>query len=254
MKPRSILAAAAFGLAASASPAVMASGVALAFCGVDGCTCAVSAVTADELISAAGYDTAGDAPIDRTSATLVVDHEHRVIFWSDASREAIDRSYGGNGECPIELFPDDPLIPRDGLWRWNTVSTAVRGCPPMLAGMFANTGALDLAHSERVTWNGQFNPARFAGNADMSAYQWVDRGNHSWTTVPIADSGCSDGACQSVSIQLWMTLVSETKTRGHLTYDMEISGAGAEARQVLAATGMGACNVVVRYEIDRIAD
>lgn len=229
-------------------------GITIATCGMMGCTCSVSPLDPDDIALATGYEMDARTPIDPSISTLVVDTHTGYVYWIDESRESLSRSYSGNGECPIELFPDEPIVPRDGLWQWNTLGTSVRGCPPMLAAMMADPAALGVSPSERVNWNGNFNPALFSHEADMAAYTWRDQGGDNWKTDPIAGSGCENGVCTSTSVQLWMSLVGANKARGHLVYKMSISGAGAEAMATLAGFGMDACNVTVRYEIDHIAD
>jgi len=226
--------------------------VTVASCKLGGCECVASPHSAADIIEALGFEPIGPEPVDPTVSTLVVDFDHNYVYWTDASREQIDRAYSGNGECPIELFPDEDIVPRDGLWRWNTVSTSVRGCPAMMAEMMGDPAGLGDSHSARVRWNGRFDPARLADNADMSVYRWVDNGSGNWTTIPIADSGCEDGVCQSISIRLWMSLVSERRATGHLTYNMRITGSSGQA--ALAALGMDSCMVTVRYRIDHVAD
>ena len=239
MITRSIVAVlAACALTTLSTPSAQASDTTVAVCGVDGCTCSLSAVSAEDFILTFGNGDAG-APVDATSATLVIDTEYRTVFWSDASREAIDHAYGGAGECPIELFPDEPVVPHDGLWRWNTIATSTSGCPSMLASMFADPAALGTSHTARVNWNGRFDPTRLADHEGMSIYRWLDRGRDNWTTVPVAERTCEDGTCSSVALQLWMSLVSETRASGHLAYTMEISGGGGATLGSHGAVGAG---------------
>ena len=229
-------------------------GITVATCGEIGCTCSISPLAPEDIAEVYNFEMDSRTPIDPTVSTLVVDTDTGYVYWVDTPREGLSRSYSGDGECPIELFPDEPIVPRDGLWRWNTAGTSVRGCPSMLAAMMADPAGLGVSPSERVRWNGRFNPALFSHEADMAAYTWRDQGGDNWKTDPIAGSGCENGVCTSTSVQLWMSLVSATKARGHLVYKMSIAGAGAEAMATLAGFGMDACNVTVRYEIDHIAD
>lgn len=227
-------------------------GVTIALCKLGGCECMASPHSAEDIINVAGFEAIGPEPIDPTVSTLVVDFDHNYVYWSDASREQIDRAYSGRGECPIKLFMEEEIVPRDGLWRWNTVATSVQGCPPMLADMMGDPTGLGDSHSARVRWNGRFDPALLAGSADMSTYRWIDNGGGNWATIPIGDSGCEDGICQSISVRLWMSLVSERRVTGHLTYSMRISGSGGQA--VLASLGIDSCKVTVRYRIDHVSD
>lgn len=226
-------------------------GVTYALCGMSGCSCYASDESPQDVMDRLGadFDIVENGQVDPTSGTLVIDQPFNAIYWSSASRNAIDRSSGGDGSCDIQLF--DPLIPRDGVWRWNTTGTIIEGCPDMMASMLAS--GLGDSHSTRVNWGGRFDPAKLANQAEMSVYDWRDLGGESWRTLPLGDSGCQDGVCQSISLRLWMTLVSETRVRGHLNYDMKID-AGPQAASVLAGFGMDSCRITVKYTIDHVSD
>lgn len=234
------------------APHVAAAATTVATCRLGGCECSLSPLSAEDIVFVWDLETLDITPTDLTSATLVVDLDHDAIYWTDATRESIDRAYQGDGNCPIELFPDEPLVPRDGTWRWQVTGTSIGGCPPLLAAALG--ASLPDTHTVRVDWGGRFDPARLSTSPEMSVYRWRDTGGNTSTTEPHGGRDCDGGTCSSASVRLWMSLVSPELIRGHMVLKTRVDTPDAAAGQVLAALGIGACDVVVGYRIDHIRD
>jgi|FEC22Drversion2_1045045.scaffolds.fasta_scaffold00009_9 hypothetical protein len=224
----------------------------VATCKLGGCQCSLSPLAAEDISFVWGFETPAIAPTDLSSATLVVDLDHDAVYWTDASRQSIDRAYQGDGNCPIELFADDAVIPRDGTWRWQVTGTSIGGCPPMLAAALGTN--LPDSHMVRVDWGGRFDPALLATSPEMSVYRWRDTGGNSAASEPLGGRDCDAGTCSSVWVRLWMTLITPETIRGHMVLKTRADPPDPAGANVLAAFGIGACDVVVGYRIDHIAD
>jgi hypothetical protein len=96
-------------------------------CGNAGCTCHISAISAEEIAVVTGQPT----PPDAAQQTLVL-HDGRFI-WSRTHRDDLDLAMGGNGVCEIEVFKE--IIPQDGTWTGTVEVTGISGCHPQVAAM-----------------------------------------------------------------------------------------------------------------------
>ncbi|MFN3954790.1 MAG: hypothetical protein ACK4LQ_10080 [Pararhodobacter sp.] len=237
------------------APGIARAGTVVAICKSGGCQCLLSPLTTEELAAFAGEIFGGDTPVDRTRDTLVYEPDLGIVTWVDAPRGAINRSFGGTDECPIELFPEpETMVPLDGTWQWRTLGETALGCPPMLAGALAASRVETL--TTRVNWNGRFDPRRLASSlpqpemAGMSPYEWRETGPFRWLSDNIRGRSCEDGTCVDSALALNMTLVAPDRITGFLSLRSRVEG-GAAA--VLASFGMRDCRVRVRYEIRHIA-
>lgn len=223
----------------------------VAICRTGGCECLLSPLTPEVLADFAGEFFGSDTPVDRTRDTLVYEPELGIVSWVDAPRGDINRAFGGTGECPIELFPEDEaMVPLDGTWQWRTRNETATGCPPMMAGMLAASRTETL--NARVNWDGRFHPQRLAASlpqpemSQMSPYEWRELSANRWLSDNIRSRSCEDGTCVEVALSLNMNLVAPDRITGLLSMRSRVDGGQAA---MLASFGMADCRVRVSYEI-----
>lgn len=226
----------------------------IAFCTASGCTCDLSPASAEDLMLMLGDGGELAPPQDPTRATLVYDSPARRVYWTDRPRAEVVRAYGGEGDCPITLFPEEVMIPLDGTWQWTTLGETAVGCPPMMAQMLAASRAETM--TTRVDWNGAFHPDRLAQSlpapemAGTSAYEWRATGPAGFLSDNIRGRSCEEGSCSSVAVVLSMSLVAPDRITGVLNLRSRVEAPGGAAA-VLAGYGMLDCRVRVQYDIHR---
>lgn len=225
----------------------------LAICRTGGCECSLSPLTAEEIMLVVGETFGSETPVDPTRDTLVYEPDLDIVTWVDAPRRDIQASFGGEGECPIELFPEpEAMVPLDGTWAWRTLGESILGCPAALGGMLAASRVEFM--STQVDWNGAFHPDRLAEGlpqpdmADASPYEWREVGPYRWLSDNVQSRECSDGTCAEIALKLNMTLVAPDRISGLLSLRSSIDGPQAA---ILAGFGMADCRVRVRYDIIR---
>jgi hypothetical protein len=223
----------------------------IAICKTGGCECSLSPFSADDLRFVMGETLGSDTPIDPTRATLVYEPDLGIVSWVDAPRADIQASFGGQGECPIELFPEPAaMVPLDGTWAWRTLGERTSGCPAALGGMLAASRVEYMTTS--VTWGGSFHPDRLAQSlpqpemAGISPYEWRETGPYRWLSDNVQSRDCSDGTCAEIALKLNMTLVAPDRITGLLSLRSAIDGPQAA---ILAGFGMADCRVRVRFDI-----
>lgn len=129
----------------------------VAACDAGGCRCMVSSLTVEEMEVMFGEL----APANAADQVLVF--ASGGVSWVASPFRDIHRSFGGSGECPIELFPlaaakadDGARIPRDGMWEMRNVTADYSGCPR--AAQFHQPAP--EKKRIRINWGGRFDPGR----------------------------------------------------------------------------------------------
>ncbi len=241
------------GFLAMLTPATSRADTVLAICKTGGCECSLSPLSAEEIMFMVGDTFGSDTPVDPTRDTLVWEPDLGIVSWSEASRSDIQRSFGGEGDCPIKLFPEPPaMVPLDGTWQWRTLGETTSGCPAALGGMLA-ASRVEFT-STRVDWNGTFHPDRLAANlpqpemAGVSPYEWREVGPYRWLSDNVQSRNCTDGTCAEIALALNMTLMTPDRISGLLSLRSSID---APQAAILAGFGMADCRVQVRYDIVR---
>lgn len=219
----------------------------------EGCTCALSPITINDLDLLEVEIIGGAQASDPTRDVMVFEYRQNRASWVSVTPGEIHRQFGGEGDCPIELFPEEPpLVPLDGTWLWRSLNEAVTGCPALMAE--ALTASRPETLSVRVAWDGRFDPARLASALpaapamEMAPYAWRELAENRWLSDNIRSRSCEDGTCVDMALTLAMGLVAEDRITGILSLRSRIEGGAAD---VLDAFGMKECRVRVHYEIRR---
>jgi hypothetical protein len=220
-------------------PALAEDAIIFADCGDSGCTCHISAISADEIALVTGQPT----PPDAAQQTLVL-HDGQFI-WSRTPRDDLDLAMGGDGVCEIELFEE--IIPEDGTWDGTVDVTGISGCHPQVAAMVPPM-VEGMATSQSVVWGGVFDPARLATGGQSPVVQWTRvRSDHFTGTVPIEPNGVLD-----VTVTATATLIAPDRAEATLSIRFDpVSGSDAGA---LALIGMNGCEANAAYDFRRIGD
>ena len=213
-----------------------------------GCTCL--SLDTGLLPVITGAEGIGDTALPDT---IIVDRTNNATVRTRRSIHEVHRAFGGQGDCPGDA-PPDPILPLDGTWQWRSLSETTSGCPPMMAA--AITASRTETLSNRVVWDGRFDPRRLAESlpapemSGMSPYEWRELRPDHWLSDNIKSRECEDGTCVSIALALSMTLVAPTRISGLLTMRSRVEGAQSA---ILAGFGMADCRIRLRYQIDRIA-
>jgi hypothetical protein len=218
------------------APAFAEDAIIFAECGDGGCTCRVSAISADEIALVTGQPT----PPDAARQTLVL-HDGQFI-WSRTPRDDLDLAMGGDGVCEIEVFA--AIIPQDGTWEGTVEVTGISGCHPTVAAMVPPM-VEGMRQTQSITWGGAFDPARLATGGQSPVVQWTRvRSDYFTGTVPMAPNGVLD-----VSVDATATLLAPDRAAATLTIRFDpVSAADAGA---LALIGMDGCEANAAYEFRR---
>lgn len=227
---RLILASAtAFLLSAFAAQAQTGPRVQMAECTDTGCTCRVSDLTVDQVAATVGIDIPKDA-----ETLVLVRHPNGKLSWGDMPLADLDLMYGGQGNCPLQLF--EQITPRNGSWHITDVATDASQCP--MAAMAAMSGLESVTRS--VNWGNRFHPESLFPET-RGTVVWSRTGDLSWRGVAVDEE--IEGAFARVTFTA--RLVSPTLVRGESRFAFNLQGVGGMTPASLAA-GMG-CLTITRY-------
>jgi hypothetical protein len=217
-----------FGLALSFSfhPAAQAQMVQIAMCMEGGCSCHVPGTTLADVEMILGAPN----PPEATDMTLVV--YQNEYSWRSQTPEQIDASFGGPGECPIQL--EAPLIPEDGMWRITTGATDASACPLFSLTGQAVPGQIN-GETRQIRWGGWFSPSKLMSGA-VGHVNWTSTGRHSWRGAFVDMRLSNATAATGASVSWTLRLVSPTEINGSSLFEYDISSglADAAAQAVLA--------------------
>ncbi|NEX46571.1 hypothetical protein [Pseudotabrizicola algicola] len=221
------------------APALAEDAIIFADCGAAGCTCHISAISADEIALVTGQPT----PVDAAQQTLVL-HDGQFT-WSRTPRDDLDLALGGDGVCEIEVFNE--IIPQDGIWEGTVEVTGISGCHPQVAAMVPPM-VEGMRQTQRIAWGGVFDPARLATGGQSPVVQWTRvRSDYFTGTVPMEPNPVLD-----VSVDATATLLAPEQAAATLTIRFEpVSAADGGA---LALIGMNGCEANAAYAFRRTAD
>jgi hypothetical protein len=215
------------------APAFAEDAIIFADCGDAGCTCHISAISAEEIALVTGQPT----PPNAAQQTLVM-HDGQFT-WSPTPRDDIDLAMGGDGVCEIELFEE--IIPQDGTWTGTVEVTGISGCHPQVAAMVPPI-VEGLTQTQSIVWGGVFDPARLATGGQSPVVQWTRvRSDYFTGTVPMEPNGVLD-----VSVDATATLLAPDRAAATLSIRFDpVSGADAD---VLSIIGMNGCEANAAYD------
>jgi hypothetical protein len=218
------------------APAFAEDAIIFADCGNAGCTCHISAISAEEIALVTGQPT----PPDAAQQTLVL-HDGQFI-WSRTPRDDLDLAMGGDGVCEIEVFNE--IIPQDGTWTSTVEVTGISGCHPQVAAMVPPM-VDGMVQTQPITWGGVFDPARLATGGQSPVVQWTRvRSDHFTGTVPMEPNGVLD-----VSVNATATLLAPDRAAATLT--IRFDPVSATDGGALALIGMTGCEANAAYDFRR---
>lgn len=191
-----------------------------------GCRCTTAMVPIDEW----EFITERKAPPDAQNMLLVIPNDAQM-FWTQANRDQIHRSFGGGGRCPMELFDDTPA---DGIWEFTNQPADLSKCPLLTSGAGGSrlpgdfqTGAVPQAGRVQIRWDGRFDVRKYM-HPDSHAY-WRRVDDHNWDfTLPQLDA-IPANAPVSIKVHWRSTMLSGTRIRGVFTYRSHFIVPGAAA-------------------------
>ncbi len=222
-----------------ATPALAQTKVVLADCKPGGCRCSLSNATGEEAAIATGID----LPDGWQDMTLVGDDG--AYYWSQKSREDIDVTFGGDGQCDLELFA--AVIPEDGTWLGTVGTAAVGQCPAGIAATLQPE--LDaMAFPRQMAWGGRFDPdALRIGKADR-AIRWTEVRPDYFTGASVINGAAGASDVVEITVDYTATLVSPTQMDGTVALRIRAKGDNAA---ILAQLGMANCKVDVPLAFNR---
>jgi hypothetical protein len=223
-------------LLALPAPALAEDAIIFADCTDAGCTCHVSAISADEIALLTGQPT----PPDAAQQTLVL--FDGAFTWSRTPRDDLDLAMGGDGVCEIEVMP--AIIPEDGTWTGTVEVTGISGCHPQVAVMVPQM-VEGMRQTQTIAWGGVFDPAKLATGGQSPQVQWTRvRSDHFTGTVPVPSNGVID-----VSVDATATLTAPDRAEATLSIRFDpVDGADAGA---LGLIGMNGCEAHAAYAFRR---
>jgi len=227
----------AFGIAQPANAQLMQ----IAICVEGGCTCHVTSQTLADFEMTMGVP----APAGAADKTLVT--YNGEYSWRSETPAQIDASFGGPGDCPVQLEP--PLIPEDGLWRITAGATDTSACP-----LFAMTGQTlpgqMSGDTRQIKWKGWFQPSTLMSEA-AGLVRWTWAGGHTWRGV-LADERLSGGGGMTGASVVWqLSLVSPTEISGSSVFEYDISSSEADAA-ALAVLAKMQCRTVTPFTARKV--
>ena len=218
---KSKLASVLFGLAScfGLAPAAHAQAVQIAMCMEGGCSCHVPGTTLADVEMILGMPT----PAGAADMTLVI-YENEYS-WRSQTPEQIDASFGGPGQCPIQL--EVPLIPEDGMWRITTGATDASACPLFALAGQAVPGQMS-GETREIRWRGWFSPSKLMSDA-VGHVSWTFTGGHSWRGVVVDERLSNTSSTTGGSVVWQLTLVNSTEMTGSSVFEYDITSGLADA-------------------------
>ena len=203
-----------------------------------GCRCALPGVTANEIAIVLGEEAANP-----DAAKMILLSDALGSRWSHLTPDQADASYGGDGICPIEVFP--PRVPRDGLWSGKVRTSTITGCPPQFDQMLpAMVGGIEL--SKHIAWDGRFHPSLLSDDPAHQPVTWEELSPEVYSgrlLTPAANEALK------VQGQLSASLTSQDTAVAVLRLRLGMDGGAAQA--ILASAGLGDCRVTALYDFRR---
>jgi hypothetical protein len=226
MKMRTRNAALALGLAAGLAIQVapaQAQYVQTAVCGSSGCTCKVSTVTIEEVEATLRLKT------EEGAIDMILVQDASGFSWQDLTPAQLDRKYGGDGSCPLQLA--DEFTPEDGLWQISVGTTDTSACQ-MVRGQIP--GGM-TSQTRQIIWNGVFHPEKLFMEA-RGMFRWTETGRLNWRGVLVDETMSANGGTSGASVIQTVRMVSPTEVTGNsvFEYDLAIPGLDAAAAAIIA--------------------
>lgn len=220
-----------------AAPAFAQTKVVLADCKIgSGCRCNLSDATGEVAAVTIG------SALPSGWQDMVLVNNDGDYFWSALSRDDIDLTYGGDGQCDLELFA--AIVPEDGLWVGTAGTGSVGQCPAGLREQLQPQ--LDsIAIPRNVKWGGRFNPDAIAVGGKNTAITWTEVRPDYFTGAGMTNGGAGSNEIVAITVDYTATLISPTQMDGTLALRVEAKG-GNQA--ILAQLGMADCKVDVPLE------
>lgn len=231
----------ALGLSFGLIPVAQAQMVQIAMCMEGGCTCHVTGTTLADVEMIIG------APNPQGAADMTLVVYENQYSWRSQTPAQIDASFGGPGDCPIEL--EAPLIPEDGMWRITTGTTDASACPLFSLTGQAVPGQIS-GETRQINWGGWFRPSKLMAGAEGHV-SWTSTGGHSWRGV-LVDKRLSDGSGSTGASVIWrVNLVSPTEITGSSIFEYDISSSEADAAALAILQNMQ-CRTVTPFTARKV--
>ena len=204
-----------------------------------GCRCVMPKVTAEEVAIVLGEEAANPGASD-----MILLNDSLGLRWSRLTPDEADASYGGDGVCPIELFP--AILPEDVTWVGTVTTSNITGCPAPFDQMLpAMTAGMEM--TRRIAWNGSFDPAQLSADPASRSVAWEE-------VTPQLYSGAlilpGQGGNLAISGRLSASLMAPDAAVATMWLRIGMGGAGA-AGALLAQAGLADCRVTANYTFTR---
>ena len=208
-----------------------------------GCRCVLSDLTAEEVAIVMG-----DEAANPKAADMILIADDAGLRWSSQTVDQADAAHGGDGVCPIELFPT--IQPRDGTWTGTVRATDSSACPGPLAEMLPSM-TQTMVMSRRISWGGTFDPRQLGTDPDSEAIAWTELSPTVYSGRLALPGGV--GGAMKVDGRLSATLTSEETAAATLRLHLGI-GVEGPAAAMLAQAGLADCRVTAHYSFRRTGD
>ena len=207
-----------------------------------GCRCVLSDLTAEDVAVVMGDDAANPKAAD-----MILIADETGLRWSSQTVDQADAAHGGDGVCPIELFP--AIQPRDGTWTGTVRATDISACPGPLSQMLpAMTETMVM--SRRIAWGGSFDPRQLGSDPNSGAIAWTGLSPTVYSGRLVVPGAA---AAMNVDGRLSATLTSEETAAATLRLHVGM-GMEGPAAAVLSQAGLADCRVTAHYSFRRTGD
>lgn len=200
-----------------------------------GCACRLSQVSLGDWELVMGQN----APAGARDMVLVFPSRGKA-FWTAHGPDQVNRTYGGRGQCPISLFPDED-IPADGIWEFDQGANDLSKCPLLTQGAVAGALPVEVGTETgpesgrmELRWGGKFDVRKYMHAMTHPNWHQVDA--RTWEYRAPQTGMIPAGAPVSIRIEWRSTLKSSTRIEGRFHYVSRMDIPGAQALAALKNT------------------
>ncbi|WP_146186111.1 hypothetical protein [Pontivivens insulae] len=220
-----------------------------------GCECQLSNVTLTEA--------AVLLAVPRPQGEFTLVREGNALTLDPRSIDDLHRSYGGSGQCEIDLFPNEPdggsggIVPRDGLWQIALDDVQLTQCNPMVSQMLTASGVLNQPpQSHRIEWGGEFDPRQLDRmNEPGQRIEWRRSGPNSFTGEIFEVNTCQGAdPCTDTSVDVSATITSPTTIRSETVLSLLTMMGDAGGMAEMQALGLASCRARMMFDMTHQSD
>lgn len=232
----------AFGLVAALSIQVapaQAQYVQLAVCGSSGCTCKVSSVTIEEV------EATLKIPTREGAIDMILVEDDAGFSWQNLTPAQLDRKYGGDGSCPLEVADNSGM--ENGRWQISVGTTDTSACK-MVGDQIAAGGM--TGETRMIQWGREFHPDKLFMES-VGMVRWSKTGLQTWRGVVVDERMSANGGSSEASVIHNIRVDSSTQVSGNTVFEYEFTAPGLDAAAAAVLAGMQ-CKTVTPFTARKI--